>query len=566
MLVSGSSVSSADFQHAMNVAQEATYLWIPDLDRFEWSEQSSSIFKDSLIMTAGSVWRAALFGESVEQRDSWLSSQNQNSGFVGTYRLGNESGDQWIEERLARLEDDEEGMARYLGRVRDVSEEQNRFTRLNYLARFDELTGQLSRSYFRSVMDEKIHEATNGEDAVSFGMVGLDNLSRINVMFGYDVADAVLVRIGEEIHRRLGPRDAIGRIGSSKFGILFHDCLGDCLESRLAEIQDYIRETVIETDAGPVVVTVSAAGLSLPDDAATTYRALAIAEDTLNQAKEFGIDQVVIYKRNAVGEAERSDNIALADDLLAALRENRLRLAYQPVVQARDVTQVAFHECLLRLIDRDGAVIPAGAFISVAEKLGLIRMLDRRVLELAFETLRQNTRVRLSVNISPQSLRDSRWIETFERLAAKSPNALERMILEVTEATVIDDVEITAQILTRFRDMGCTIALDDFGAGYTSFQQLRDLEFDIVKIDGGYIRNILENQSNQVFVEALTSIAQYHDVLVVAEMVDNEEAADLLRTMHVDAFQSFLFGRPEIEPDWLGQDGADRIVESVVAS
>jgi len=439
----------------------------------------------------------------------------------------------------------------------------SRLEKLNHLARFDELTGHLSRSYFRSVLGQKIDQAIEMGTSISFGMIGLDNLSGFNVMFGYDAADAVLIRIGEEIRSQLGPKDEIGRIGSSKFAVLFHDCPKDRLQSRLAEFQDTIRETIIETGVGPVVVTVSAAGLTLPQDASTTQDALAVAEDTLNQAKEFGVDQVVIYKPDAVGAAKRKDNIALADDLLAALRENRFRLAFQPIVQARDTSLVAFHECLLRLVDRDGKLVPAGAFIAVAEKLGLIRMLDRRVLELAFQTLRENTRVRLSVNISPQSLRDPRWVATFEALAAENPNALERMVLEVTEATAIDDFEITAKILGKFREMGCSIALDDFGAGYTSFQQLRDLKFDIVKIDGSYVRNILDNPQDQVFVEALTSIAKHHDLLIVAEMVDSNEAANLLQSLGVDTFQGFLFGRPDVAPEWLGADTAERIVEAV---
>jgi len=242
-----------------------------------------------------------------------------------------------------------------------------------------------------------------------------------------------------------------------------------------------------------------------------------------------------------------------------------LRLAYQPVVQAHDTKQVAFHECLLRLTDRSGAMINAGMFLPVAEKLGLVRLLDRRVLELAFETLRRNTRVRLSINASPQSLRDARWRALFDELAAENPNALERLILEVTEATVIDDAADAGRILNQLRDKGCAIALDDFGAGYTSFQQLRDLDLDIVKIDGGYIRNVLENPSDQVFVEALTSIAKHHELLIVAEMVDSDAAAELLRSLGVDTFQGFHFGRPDVAPDWLNEDEADQIVQAVAA-
>jgi len=333
----------------------------------------------------------------------------------------------------------------------------------------------------------------------------------------------------------------------------------------ISEIQSAIRDTPIETGAGPVAVTVSAAGLSLPEDGATTDDAFAAAEDTLNHAKDFGLDQVLIYSPDDNLSARRRENIAMADDLVAALREDRLSLAYQPIVQAHDTKQVAFYESLLRLTDRSGQLINAGMFMPVAEKLGLVRLLDRRVLELAFETLRRNTRVRLSINASPQSLRDSRWQALFEELADENPNALERLILEVTEATVIDDADDTGRILNRFRDRGCAIALDDFGAGYTSFQQLRDLQLDIVKIDGCYVRNVLDNPSDQVFIEALTSIAKHQELLIVAEMVDSDEAAALLRSLGVDTFQGFHFGRPEVAPDWLNQGEDDEIVQTAAS-
>ncbi len=563
--VSVSPLSVSDLLGALSRANEAAYVWSAGSDTLDWVADPLGIpaFESLIPPQCGADWAVMLSGESAERRALWLSVKDQaETEFCGTYGLQVNGGTVWIEERLVRLSDDGGGV-RFLGRVRDVSASHGQLEKLRYLARFDELTGHLSRSSLRVLLARRMDRARETGETISFGMIGLDNLSGFNSTFGYDVADAVLVRIGEEILNHLGPQDAVGRTGSSKFAVVFADCETEQMAERMAGIQKAVRDTVIETAAGPVVVTVSAAGLCLPQDASTTHDALALAEDTLNHAKDFGLDQVVIYKPDAAAVAQRRDNIALADDLVAAVRENRLRLAYQPVVQAHDPSQVAFHECLLRLIDRSGEVIPAGAFIPIAEKLGLVRMLDRRVLELAFETLRQNARVRLSVNISPQSLRDTRWTALFERLAAENPNALERMILEVTEATVIDDVEATARVLTRFRKMGCAVALDDFGAGYTSFQQLRDLTFDIVKIDGAYVRNVLDRPGDQVFIEALASIAKYHDLLIVAEMVDNDEVADLLRTLGVDTFQGFHFGRPEIAPDWLGNDVADRIVQSV---
>lgn len=560
-------LTSHEITAALTCTQEAAYLLSTNGDTLDWLGDASLMLGRHVpdLPHSGAGWSRNLGGDDAVRRGAWFSEASIADIFLGTYCIGQGVGALWVEEKIVRLVDDETGGARYLCRLKDVSAHHVQLEKLSYLARFDELTGHLSRSSFRALLARRMDRAKETGESISFGMIGLDNLSGFNSTFGYDVADAVLVKIGEKILAHLGPQDAVGRIGSSKFALLFAECPRAEMAERLTRIQSAIRDTVIDTGAGPVVVTVSAAGLSLPEDAATTHDAFAVAEDTLNHAKDFGLDQVVIYEADKTIEAARRDNIALADDLVAALRENRLRLAYQPVVQAHDTEQVAFHECLLRLIDRAGNVVNAGAFIPMAEKLGLVRMLDLRVLELAFETLRENSRVRLSVNISPQSLRDARWSEKFNALAADTPRALERLILEVTEATVIDDLEATARTLTRFRDMGCAIALDDFGAGYTSFQQLRDMKFDIVKIDGGYVRNILDNSSDQVFIEALSSIAKYHDLLIVAEMVDSDEAAALLRTLGVDTFQGFHFGRPEIAPDWLGRDAADRIVRSIAS-
>lgn len=556
-----SSLSAKEILGALTLAKEATFVWSPEKDTLEWASDPAEImrFADRDAPTSGKAWTGLLSAGDVEAREKWLGQKTAAEPFVGIYRIGGAGAQCWIEERLVALGDNETGERRFLGRLRNVSADRENFEKLSYLARFDELTGHLSRSHLRAVLARRMTAADHDGQKICFGLIGLDNLAGFNSMFGYDIADVVLTRIGEAIAAHVGPDDVIGRIGSSKFAVLFADCPKHSLHERLSAIQAAIREGIIETGAGPVAVTVSAAGLTVPDDASTTHDVFAVAEDTLNGAKSRGVDQVLIYTPDPSAIAAREDNITIADDIIAALHENRLCLAYQPIVQARDPKEIAFHECLLRLVDRSGKLVNAGAFMPVAEKLGLVRMLDRRVIELAFDTLRRNPRVRLSVNVSPQSLRDASWQSRFEALAAAHPQVLDRLILEMTEATVIEDAEEAATRLNRFRDMGCSVALDDFGAGYTSFQQLRDLTIDIVKIDGTYIRNILDNPNDQVFVEALCGIAQHHDLLIVAEMVDSDEAGALLQSLGVDTFQGFHFGRPDVEPDWLASDAAPKV-------
>lgn len=551
----------SEFIAALARTREAAFLWTPEDDKLVWAEHAAALLRapELTACETGYALRQLYRAGDVEQRDNWIAEPVRRSAFIGTHRIGPVEDGLWVEERLTRL-----SKTHFLGLMRNVSAERAEYEKLTYLAHFDELTGHLSRPHLRAVLARRLADATERGGDICFAVLGLDNMMGVNSAFGYDIADVVLVAIGREIARRLGPGDVLGRLGSSKFAVVFSDCPQSDLLPRLAMIQSAIRDTVIETSAGPIAVTVSAAGVVLPEHAATTHDAFAAAEDSLTAAKQSGVDQLVLFEPDEKARARRRDNIAVADDLVAAVRENRLRLAYQPIVSAEDPMRVAFYECLLRLIDRSGKLVTAGAFMPVAEKLGLVRMLDKRVIELAFETLRAHPRVRLSVNISPQSLRDSAWLQLFDRLAEQNPALLERLILEVTEATAIEDTESIAATLNVLRSRGCAIALDDFGAGYTSFQQFKDLQLDMVKIDGSYVRGVLDNLDNQLFVRTLGELAKNYELMVVAEMVENDEAGDLLRTLGVDALQGFHFGMPEIEPPWLArEDGSEEVKTAV---
>ena len=551
-----SATPPVDLLKALSCAGTSAYLWTPEDDQLLWlTDPPNGLNLQTLAgcATGRALRRLYCMGDS-EGRDRWTAQGGGHRSFTGNHRLGCDAEAVWIEERLVLLDTAAPGQTQILGLLRDVSQQRHEMERLTYLARFDELTGHLSRAHLRTVLARRMAAAREGRRSICYGLIGLDNMSGVNSAFGYDIGDVVLAAIGAEIARRIGSRDVLGRAGSSKFGIVFDACLPSELSARLGAIQMAIRDTVIETGAGPVAVTVSAAGVVLPDHAATTHDAFAAAEDALAYGKDSGGDQIALYAPHETVIARRRQNFAMADDLLAALREGRLRLAYQPVVRADDPTQIAFHECLLRLIDRSGKLINAGAFMPVAEKLGLVRMLDKRVLTMAFETLRRHPRVRLSVNLSPQSLKDAGWQAQFEALAAANAPVLERLILEVTEATAIDDADSTARILNRIRELGCAVALDDFGAGYTSFQQFKTLELDIVKIDGSYVRGVNRSSDDQLFVRTLSELARNYDLMVVAEMVEDSKAGRLLRGLGVDCFQGFHFGKPDVAPDWLEED------------
>lgn len=238
----------------------------------------------------------------------------------------------------------------------------------------------------------------------------------------------------------------------------------------------------------------------------------------------------------------------LAAEVSAAIDERRLVLALQPVVNARRPDRVAFHEGLVRMIRRDGSVLAAGGFVPAVEALPVGRELDCAALELALEALEARDDLRLSVNVSALTLGDALWEWTLDAAAERDPTVTERLIVEVTESAAAADPEQVAAFARRVRRLGVALAVDDFGAGYTALRHLRDIRFDIVKIDGGFSRAIDRDPDNRAVVAAIAGLARHFDALVVAEQVETEAEAAALAAQGVDALQGYHFGRPAL-PD-----------------
>lgn len=241
-------------------------------------------------------------------------------------------------------------------------------------------------------------------------------------------------------------------------------------------------------------------------------------------------------------------------EVMAMVREavasRSVLLAWQPVVQATDPGRVAFHEGLIRILDRSGRVIPARDFITTVERDELGRRIDCLALELGLETLRRHPGLRLSVNMSARSIGYPRWTQTLRRALAGNETLGERLILEITEASAMLMPEIVTAFMRDLQVRGIAFALDDFGAGYTSFRYLREFFFDIVKIDGQFTRGVAASPDNQVLVSALVSIARHFDMFTVAESVEAAEDAAQCAALGVDCLQGYLYGAPTTRPAW----------------
>jgi EAL domain-containing protein (putative c-di-GMP-specific phosphodiesterase class I) len=228
-------------------------------------------------------------------------------------------------------------------------------------------------------------------------------------------------------------------------------------------------------------------------------------------------------------------------------------LAYQPVVEAK-TGRVAHYECLLRILGPRGEPKPAYHFMPAIEEMGLSHTIDLHVLDLALKQLDEHSKVELAVNISGLTAGERRWVDILAERLQGHEGVARRLTIEITETAALKDIEETARLIAAARAFGCRVALDDFGAGYTSFRQLHTLTVDAIKIDGSFIRAIEQRPEAQTIVRTLIGIAEAFSLETVAECIETPAEARILTEMGVPYLQGFLYGRPSLKRPWIQQE------------
>lgn len=417
--------------------------------------------------------------------------------------------------------------------------------RLKFLSEHDELTGQKNRIKLHEALEDQIIFARKNNLLCSFVIAAIDNLSIINDTFGYQLGDEVISAVAYELAKELRKHDVIGRYSANKFGLILPRCGPDALHKTALRVINTIADEPIKTSKGMIPVTISIGGVVMPQYAGNAQEAVSRSLEALDNAKRRSSNGYVIYEYSSEREMHRQRNLQIAEEIISALNEKRMRLSLQPIVCAQ-TREVAHYECLLVMECDDGEVISAGEFLPIAEKLGLCRLIDYRTLELAVELLKSDPELKLTLNVSSVTTSDPNWLIVMRANAGRDRSVMERLMVEITETVSITDIDVTASFVSSLRDLGCSVAIDDFGAGYSSYKNLRLLDVNVIKIDGEFVRNITHSSADQIFVRSLIELAKQFDMKTVAEWVRDEETAVLLRDAGVDYLQGFLFGRPKV--------------------
>jgi diguanylate cyclase (GGDEF)-like protein len=536
---------------------QAAFVWDIATDAIAWSDDLAEVFPD---IPAASLQSGAEFAKLIEPdravRSNALSQspplrQGEGARYRIEYGMRTSTSNpvRWIEEAGAWFAGADGRPARVQGIVRVNNESHARDEQLLKLSRHDPLTGELNRTHLVAALAEAVEEAVRFRASCVFMLIGIDHLARINDAFGFDVADAVISEVARRIRSRMRGGDVLGRFSGNKFGLILKNCSVEDMNAAAERFLAGIRDDVVPTQSGPVLVTVSIGAVSLPRYARSADEAINRAHETLDMAKRRRAGSFSLWRPNVERDAQRRVNIRVTDKIVTALNERRIVMAFEPVVQALS-REVAFYECLVRMEQHDGQVLLAPDIVPVAEKLGLIRLVDHRVLELAVGELTEQPGVQLSLNISPDTTMDPDWWASIESLLRAHPGVAERLIVEITETVAIRDIDDVRGFVTRLKNFGCRIAIDDFGAGYTSFRNLRKLGVDIVKIDGAFVQNIAHSADDRAFVQTLIDLARRLGIKTVAEWVQDEASALMLRDWGCDYIQGRLIGLASSQRPW----------------
>jgi diguanylate cyclase (GGDEF)-like protein len=539
---------------------DALYRWDIETDVLSWSANAGDVLSicDRAAIATGRAYAQLVDKENPQTRFTAVTQSEQRDGGRGVsyriqYCIRPEPGSDkvlWLEDSGRWFAGRDGKPVHAHGVVRVINERYESERRLNYLARYDSLTGELNRSYLTDVLEKVLEEAIRFRSSCGFLLIAIDNLTRINESYGFEAADQLIGAVAKRIRKLMRGKDTLGRFSGNKFGIVARDCTPDDLAIAAERMLTGVRDEMMSTATGTIAVTVTIGGVTAPRHARTMTEVLARAQEALDTAKGKRRGSFCAYRPNIEREMLRRESVRATDAIVAALNERRIFLAFETVVTAIDRAP-AFYECLMRVRRSDGSLLGANDVVPVAERLGLVRLLDHRVLELVVEEMVAAPALQASVNVSPRSTTDPDWWAGLDSLLRANAGVAERLIVEITESAVIHDIDETRGFVARVKDLGCRIAIDDFGAGYTSFRNLRKLGVDILKIDGAFVQNLNNSEDDRAFVRTLTDLAKRLKLATVAEWVQDEEAAKTLESWGCDYLQGALVGLASVERPWL---------------
>ncbi len=424
-------------------------------------------------------------------------------------------------------------------------------TKINSLTKsVDEVGDEIfSRHGLLHHIDGVLKRHPNSPHALLY--LNIDKLHVVNDAFGHSAGDDVIQTITQIVCELAGSNDAVAHLSGDRLGIFLRDCDEDKAGSKAELMLDTIGRQFLEYDKKIIDLSASIGIALIPDVVTNASSALNVAEVAARSAHDRGGSRAVVFRDLDLSMVQRRCDLSQVGYIQHALLENQFVLYAQEIRSANDDHSDKHYELLVRMLDAKGKIILPLKFLSAAERYQMMVGLDRWVINNALMHLSNNDQVlksgstRFSINVSAQSLVDDNFLDHVQSAIRESGIPPESLCFEITESAAVRNLDRARRFIRVLRKMGCRLALDDFGTGYCSFAHLKDLPVQYIKIDGVFVRDILENPLSETIVAATVSIAKVLGAATVAEHVENELVLQRLKRHEIGYFQGFAVSRPE---------------------
>lgn len=450
----------------------------------------------------------------------------------------------WVHSRLSATSPDD---AVVLSIGLDVTQRKQTEQRLIWLADHDPLTGLFNRRRFQRELQQAIAMSKRYRRSGALVFFDLDHFKYINDTSGHQAGDAILKSVGSVVIAVVRDVDLVARLGGDEFGILLRETEMDGAIRVAREINARLGQ--LRFSFGDRTHKVSASiGIALyPLHGTDPHELLACADLAMYQAKDGGRSGWHVFSVEERARERMDERLRWEHKIEAALNSDRFMLHYQPILDLHSGF-ITHYEALLRMKDTDDSIVFPSAFVSTAERTGLIQRIDHLVLQKAITQLRKlkdiDKDVPLSVNLSAKAFEDPDLLPTLRTTLLHRQVDPRLLTFEITETAAVADFSLARKLMLSIRELGCRFALDDFGVGFSSFYYLKQLPVDYVKIDGSFIRNLSQDADDQILVKAMSEVAKGFGKQTVAEFVETGEILELLKKYGVDFAQGYYVGRP----------------------
>ena len=452
----------------------------------------------------------------------------------------------WVRETVRAVADASNSIS-FLVISENVTKEHALSVKLAYQATHDKLTGLYNRAEFERLIHKLLETSRKEMKSHVLCFVDLDQFKVINDTCGHIAGDELLRLLGAELNRLADDKTTIARLGGDEFGVLFEDCFQADAWRRANEILKKIQDFQFFWDGKSYEIGASIGLVPIDETSENVVTLLSQADTACYAAKDEGRNRVHVYY---LEDDIRRDEMQWIYRINEGLENERFDLFFQLIAPVQDVSNCSYCELLVRMYDESGKLIPPGAFLPAAERYGLMSKLDKYVVNKAFTWLGEHAELQeqinhIGINLSGQSLADEGLLTFLMKKLDEGLVSPDKICFEITESAAIASLDTAINLITKLKERGCRFALDDFGTGLSSFAYLKNMPVDYLKIDGSFVKNMIEDEIDFAMVRSINEIGQVMGMKTIAEYVEDEKILKGLAEIGVDYAQGYGIAKPQ---------------------